>query len=163
MFVFKFRGTVPQKRYQSREVETAQMRSYRKRFPDCNRVHCHNTYLRKREKRLADARAVWVEQKAKIDAIKAAPCVDCRVSYPPYVMHFHHRDRETKAYNVSRLTGRKSWETIQAEIDKCDLLCANCHAERTHQQDHKDWGAPMKYEGTEFWARECPGSKEVTE
>lgn len=66
---------------------------------------------------------------------KSSPCVDCGVKYPPYVMHFDHLDPETKTADVSQLTrsGRRI-EIILAEIEKCELVCANCHAERTHQR-----------------------------
>ena len=42
-------------------------------------------------------------------------------------MHFHHPDVTAKEFTVSsRLT---SWDRIKRELDKCVLLCANCHGE----------------------------------
>ncbi len=43
------------------------------------------------------------------------------------VLDFHHRDKSTKEFDVGNKRSA-SWETIQSEIDKCDVLCANCHA-----------------------------------
>jgi hypothetical protein len=41
---------------------------------------------------------------------------------------FHHIDSFSKTYNIGKLRG-KDWETIiQPELDKCALLCRNCHA-----------------------------------
>lgn len=40
---------------------------------------------------------------------------------------FHHTDPTEKEYNPSNLLACK-WEKLQAEIDKCMLLCKNCHA-----------------------------------
>ena len=66
-----------------------------------------------------------------INTAKSVPCMDCGVSYPPYVMDFDHRDPSLKTTNVSRMKTR-SIELIQEEIAKCDVVCANCHRERTH-------------------------------
>jgi hypothetical protein len=57
------------------------------------------------------------------------PCTDCGKHYPSYVMDFDHVRGEKRA-GVAQLTTH-SWDVIQAEIDKCDLVCANCHRERT--------------------------------
>jgi hypothetical protein len=64
------------------------------------------------------------------DAAKAKPCADCGVQYPPYVMDLDHVRGEklfvlSKGYNHSP-------EAQLAEIEKCDVVCTNCHRERTH-------------------------------
>jgi hypothetical protein len=66
--------------------------------------------------------------------LKSGPCVDCGVSYPYYVMHFDHIGTD-KVADVSKLLTLKAWQTVLDEIAKCELVCANCHAERTHQRD----------------------------
>jgi hypothetical protein len=67
-----------------------------------------------------------------IDAIKDRPCADCGLRFPPICMDFDHRDPTTKLENVSILYGNgAAWERIRAEIDKCDVVCANCHRIRT--------------------------------
>lgn len=58
------------------------------------------------------------------------PCVDCGVSYPPYVMDFDHRDRSAKRFNLSK-GWNQSWESVELEMNKCDLVCSNCHRIRT--------------------------------
>lgn len=64
----------------------------------------------------------------------SAPCADCGVSYPPYVMQFDHFG-EDKDRAVATLAGAPvSLKRLQTEIDKCELVCANCHAERTYQR-----------------------------
>lgn len=55
--------------------------------------------------------------------------MDCKVFYPPYVLQFDHRDPATKKYHVAEIVGPISM--VMREINKCDLVCANCHAERT--------------------------------
>lgn len=65
---------------------------------------------------------------------KSAPCADCGVSYPPYVLDFDHLG-DDKLDNVSRLVGSKaSEEAIRSEIAKCEVVCSNCHRERTHER-----------------------------
>ena len=63
---------------------------------------------------------------------KRQPCRDCGVSYPYYVMEFDHlRD---KKFNLSDSRAWASRARLIAEITKCEVVCANCHAERSHQR-----------------------------
>ena len=62
------------------------------------------------------------------------PCVDCGES-DPIVLEFDHRDENTKLMSINKMrTMRYSWNTILAEIEKCDVRCANCHRRRTARQ-----------------------------
>lgn len=69
----------------------------------------------------------------KLDAIKymGSICTDCKQSYHPNVYDFHHLG--DKDYDWSKLRLR-SWETILSELQKCILLCSNCHRIR-HAND----------------------------
>lgn len=69
-----------------------------------------------------------------LDTLKNLPCMDCGSAYPPYVMHFDHV-KKGKKFNVSEGISRGyALTTVLAEIAKCELICANCHAERTHNR-----------------------------
>lgn len=69
------------------------------------------------------------------DKLKDYPCLDCSVSYPPYVMEWDHLPQFEKVMNVSKMrVKRLKRETILAEIAKCELVCANCHAVRTYDR-----------------------------
>lgn len=57
------------------------------------------------------------------------PCVVCGEA-DPIVLHFDHRDSKLKRKCVGQLSGY-GWEAIKAEIDKCDVLCSNCHMKKT--------------------------------
>ena len=59
------------------------------------------------------------------------PCMDCGNRFPYYVMHFDHK--HDKKFHVSQRYGI-SMEKLKEEMNKCDLVCANCHAERTYQR-----------------------------
>lgn len=64
------------------------------------------------------------------------PCVDCGEDNP-IVLQFDHRDPKAKSFNLSHAPRLGvSFETLMAEIAKCDLRCANCHTIRTSHQRH---------------------------
>jgi len=69
----------------------------------------------------------------KITALKAVtPCADCGGIFPAVCMDFDHmRD---KTGEISQLVKAGGWPRIQAEIDKCEIVCANCHRIRTQKR-----------------------------
>lgn len=69
-----------------------------------------------------------------VQDLKAVPCTDCGVQYGPWIMQFDHRPGEVKLFHISDMTHNKGKKTILAEIAKCDVVCSNCHDERTHQR-----------------------------
>lgn len=56
-------------------------------------------------------------------------CVDCQHGYHLSAYDFHHLDPIKKDINPSSLMNRP-WDVIKKEIDKCVLLCSNCHRRR---------------------------------
>ncbi len=68
-----------------------------------------------------------------LNSVKNVPCEDCGVQYPPYVMDFDHV-RGEKLYELSDMTFR-SMSAIIEEVKKCDIICSNCHRERTYRRD----------------------------
>jgi hypothetical protein len=61
----------------------------------------------------------------------STPCMDCKESFPYYVMDFDHvRGRKHK--NVMELIPTLSKKIIDLEIAKCEIVCSNCHRVRTH-------------------------------
>ncbi|QGH79901.1 HNH endonuclease [Streptomyces phage Bordeaux] len=64
---------------------------------------------------------------------EASPCTDCGNHFPHYVMQWDHLG--DKKMDVSRMVqSGNSIETIEKEIAKCELVCANCHCIRTHNR-----------------------------
>ena len=58
-------------------------------------------------------------------------CLDCG-NKDVRVLEFDHRDPNCKRDNVSRMLGLGcGWATILKEVEKCDIVCANCHRIRT--------------------------------
>lgn len=71
-----------------------------------------------------------------INEIKSGACSDCGQRFPWYVMQFDHRNSSDKKFAISRAIKSRSTEAVLEEITKCDLVCANCHAIRTHGEKH---------------------------
>ena len=94
-------------------------------------------YLRNKEVHKADRIKRTLRNKKYYKEFKKnKPCLDCKIVYPTYVLDFDHRDGTKKRFNIS-LVSSHSIETLQKEIDKCDLVCANCHRIRTHKRRNR--------------------------
>jgi hypothetical protein len=61
------------------------------------------------------------------------PCIDCGES-DRLVLEFDHRDRTVKRDDVARLASYATWSDVLAEIEQCDVRCANCHRRKTAQE-----------------------------
>jgi len=80
---------------------------------------CFNKYCTER----------WIKRKIQAIQYKGSKCINCGISYPntPYsVFDFHHTNFNEKDFQWDKLR-LQSWEKIRIELDKCVLLCANCH------------------------------------
>ncbi len=77
-------------------------------------------------------------KKRKIQAIEylGGRCAHCGLKDDPVVYDFHHKDPSTKDVEWHKLRLRK-WESVLKELDKCVLLCSNCH-----RKEHFGNGAP---------------------
>lgn len=78
----------------------------------------------------------WRQRKKDAIVYKGSSCVDCGLSFPqiPYsVFDFHHLNPSEKDVDWSKLRLR-SWSSIMSELDKCVLLCSNCHRIRHHYE-----------------------------
>lgn len=63
---------------------------------------------------------LWLDEK------KASGCFACgekRIE----CLDFHHKDRKTKSFNIGLNWDSVSRERLEAEVAKCQVLCANCH------------------------------------
>ena len=59
---------------------------------------------------------------------KGGQCIKCGYHKSLTALHFHHRNPAEKEISISGMRSQK-FETAKNELDKCDLICANCHAE----------------------------------
>ncbi len=66
-----------------------------------------------------------------IISFKDVPCVDCGGEFPPECMDFDHV-RGEKLFEISRPSTNR--DKILEEMDKCEIVCANCHRTRTRKR-----------------------------
>lgn len=60
---------------------------------------------------------------------KGSKCERCGYNRCMEALEFHHIDPTKKDFNVSSRGHTRSWKRVKEELDKCVLLCANCHRE----------------------------------
>jgi hypothetical protein len=75
--------------------------------------------------------------------IERGNCADCNMVITEHnvvCIDWDHRNPTDKTFTISYMVGKIKWETIKAEIEKCDAVCRNCHALRTHHGQH--WHNP---------------------
>ena len=77
------------------------------------------------------------------------PCTSCGESNP-IVLEFDHLDPQTKRNDVSTMaTHGYSIESLEKEIEKCIILCANCHRQKTAKQ--QNWHSYKQNKRSKQW------------
>ncbi len=104
-------------------------RTYRQRHPQYDQKYNAENIRRARE------------LKKKLVEYKGNTCNRCGQSYHPACFDFHHIDPSKKDYNISNLALQMNLALIYKELDKCVMLCANCH-----RLTHAEIGAYQKKE-----------------
>ena len=77
----------------------------------------------RRKREIARERALLL-----IEFFRTHPCVDCGED-DPLVLEFDHVG--DKAFNIAKGLRDRPWESVLAEMAKCQVVCANCHRRRT--------------------------------
>ena len=91
-------------------------------------------YQQNRDREIARMKRRIDSLRKFVNAVKNYPCVDCGVSYSHWIMVFDHLPGTDKVANVTNLAGTGSWSKTVDEIMKCDIVCSNCHADRTYKR-----------------------------
>lgn len=60
---------------------------------------------------------------------KGGECERCGYNKCIEALDFHHKDPNEKDFCISDRNINQNWEEIKKELDKCEMLCANCHRE----------------------------------
>ena len=107
----------------------------------CTKIDKHEYYIKNKDTIIPKVQirnnrwALWLQNKKE-----NLKCIKCGEDFGPCI-DFHHRDPSEKEYSISSMIGRgwPFWK-IEKEMEKCDVLCANCHR-KLHWK--------LKYETTE--------------
>lgn len=80
----------------------------------------------------------WFDRKIKAVKILGGQCRHCGYDKNLACLHLHHVDPTMKEFDW-RVMRQMKWETILLELQKCILLCSNCHGEIHHPKCDKDY------------------------
>jgi hypothetical protein len=98
-----------------------EVRAYNRLYYQRNKEHLLKKQAEK-NRRFAESRRKWLVEYKNLE------CVRCGESHPA-TLTFHHRDSSDKTFEIGNaLTLGVSLKRLIAEIEKCDVICANCHA-----------------------------------
>lgn len=84
------------------------------------------TYVKEHRKRV----------KEELIAYKGGKCEICGYNKCIAALDFHHINPEEKDFAISDSNIYKNIKALKQEVDKCMLVCANCHRELHYQQDN---------------------------
>lgn len=117
-----------------RECGGYNMFGYKGSYTVC--AECHRLKCKLRNRATRAERGMWIFN------YKGGKCADCDFSLPIFDCYdLHHLDPASKEYSISRLCQSGTWATLQREVDKCVMLCANCHRLRHYYiQKEIDYG-----------------------
>lgn len=97
-----------------------------------SKLHYAEHKLKHNESRAKRNKSHRLSVRKLIQAIKDHECTDCQKKFGYWVMQFDHV-RGVKKFDIGSFGWRSEVEVL-AEIAKCELVCANCHADRTHRR-----------------------------
>lgn len=106
--------------------------------PPCKKTYNSAWYETHKDEQKARARVNARKHRKRVEdflaKLKAVPCKDCGKSYPRHVMDFDHV-RGTKLFSLGYAANHgHSLKAIEKETKKCEVVCANCHRQRSHER-----------------------------
>lgn len=120
---------------EKKEILRQNSRNYYNKNKESRKV-AHQEWLQKNKEYM---RTKQREDKRlrKIRAVEylGGRCNKCGKDWHPAIFEFHHVDPTTKERDPSKML-QLSWERLTAELDKCVLLCANCHRLTHHEENY---------------------------
>jgi hypothetical protein len=76
-----------------------------------------------------------MEKRAFIDSFKKV-CERCGFS-DPRALVFHHKNPDEKLFQISQAVNKCGKDRLKREIEKCEVICANCHLIEHHPRGLK--------------------------
>jgi hypothetical protein len=134
-------GSARQKCYRCGKTKPAADFAWRRKAKDqrdsfcrpCRAAYKREHYAANRQRYIAQAAAQKKRLRLErtrylIEFFKTNPCVDCG-ERDPVVLEFDHlRD---KSFDIGSGLHNRRWQSVLDEIEKCEVVCANCHSRRT--------------------------------
>lgn len=114
-------------------------RGYQDKCKKCKAAYNREHYKKNSESYKRRSRKQNTEIRKQIRELtqkkKDVPCADCGVKYPYFVMDFDHVKGEKEFTIASSVkSGKRKIKEVLAEIEKCEVVCANCHRFRTQSR-----------------------------
>lgn len=117
---------------------TDQKREYMRRHRAEHPERAKQVAARRRERNADHIKEQKEAQRHRYEALKDGPCADCGGCFPPEAMDWDHvRGEKVKGMGAM---GAHVGPMLLAELEKCELVCANCHRIRTRTRRN---GAPL--------------------
>jgi hypothetical protein len=127
--------------YRCGEIKPADQFAWRRRAKAERDTFCRPCRSAYGKEHYAANRTVYIEQariqkerlqlertRYLLDYFGRHPCADCGEADPVVLEFDHLRD---KLFSIGQELTRRRWSSILAEIEKCEVVCANCHRRRT--------------------------------
>ncbi len=108
----------------------------RRENPELIRARDREYYIKNKARKNAGVRERTKIFKQKCIDYLGGECKICGYNKCIAVLDFHHRDPSTKKFEISR-SGLVFSDRVIRELDKCDLLCSNCHKELHYDDENK--------------------------
>jgi 5-methylcytosine-specific restriction endonuclease McrA len=86
-------------------------------------------YKKKREANIRAVKKRRYKVREMAISYKGGKCQRCGYDVCKESLEFHHIVKDKKNFGISAKGYTRSWVAIKSELDKCVLLCANCHRE----------------------------------
>lgn len=102
---------------------------YQSKCKECQKKYRRDHYLKNKDKYIEKSKDWKLKQKLKIlKYLSNKSCADCGEDNPIVLEFDHLSDKE---FDIGSKIGHYSYDKILKEINKCDVVCANCHRIRT--------------------------------
>jgi len=121
------------------KLKTIVIKTEDKKCPKCNTTKHLSEFYNRRNKAGNSPYCKVCTGKQTLDRIrlfkvkcveyKGGKCVSCGYNKYQGALEFHHLDPNEKDFNLSDIRTNSFDDTIKKELDKCALLCSNCHRE----------------------------------
>jgi hypothetical protein len=123
-----------------KECNRAHARKWEIDNPEKYKLKCKRWYRAHIKEAMAQRKERYEELTRIRESFKEGKsCSICGYNKMPQILHFHHRDETNKKFDIGNVANLGvSIEHLKEEIEKCDLLCPNCHYGLHHEKNKEN-------------------------